>query len=265
MKSLPLCRQILLAATVLLPLPVSAYSVSPNLLALRTTGDGSSAFLHLANRTMRPVAVELTMHEHHKDINGQGVTEKPETGDDFIVYPSQLVLLPGDEAAVQVRWIGEAVLDTERAYSLVTREVPIPRSTADEPEPTEGARIAVTVLVNYEVRIYVTPPGAKPKVVVESVNERLPAPGDNSPSVESLQLEVVLANKGTARQTLADTPLVLLPLGPTGAPLREQAVTLPAGSIPTLKSPILAGERRRLLIPRPASLPAGPIRVILSE
>lgn len=118
MRSWALYCQVLLAGAVLLPLRAPAYTVTPSLLTLRTTGDGSSAFLQLANQTMKPVAVELTMHEHHKDIDGQGVTGSLETGDDFIVYPSQLVLLPGDEAAVQVRWIGEQLLDTERAYTL---------------------------------------------------------------------------------------------------------------------------------------------------
>lgn len=248
---------------VLLPLRLSAYTVSPSLLTLRTAGDGASAFVELANRSMQPVAVELTVHEHHRDLDGQGVTGKAEVGDDFIVYPSQLVLLPGDETSVQVRWIGEPAQAAERAYTLITREVPIPRTTPAEPESMEGVRLDITVLTNYAVRIYVTPPGAKPRVVVESITER--AVAMDSGTEETAQLEIILVNQGTARRSLADTPLVLLPLGPTGAPLSQKAVTLPAGSIPMLKSPVLAGERRRLLIPRPAGLPVGPVRVVLPE
>jgi len=265
MRSWILSGRVLLVIAALLPLQAFAYTVSASLLALRPTGDGASAFLQLANKAMKPVAVELTLHEHHKDLDGQGVTGDQETGDDFIVYPSQLVLLPGDEATVQVRWIGAPVLDMERAYTLMTREVPIPRPAAEEPENATGVRLDITVLMNYEVRIYVTPPGAKPKIVVESVSERLPPSGDGSVHVGSTQLEIVLMNQGTARRSLADMTLVLTPLGPTGAPLPQHAVTLPAGTIPALHAPVLAGARRRLLIPRPAGLPAGPVRVTLAE
>lgn len=264
MRSWTLYCQILLAVAVLLPLRVSAYTVTPNLVTLRATGGESSAFLQLENKQMKATAVEITIHEHHKDLDGNTIGGK-EAGDDFIIYPAQLVMMPGDEVGVQVRWVGEPTLSAERAYTIVTREVPIPRKAADEPDIGAGIRVDVTVLVNYEGRIYVTPQGAKPKVVVESVTERTRPAGGGPGTAESALLEVILANQGTAHQSMATMALVLVPLGPTGAPLTQHAVTLTARDVPAMTRHLLAGDRRRFLIPRPAGLPAGPVRVILSE
>ncbi len=258
--------QILLAVAVLLPLPAAAYSVAPSLVMLRSTGSGSSAFLRLENKAMKPAAIEITIHEHRRDLDGKSI-QGAEANDDFIIYPAQLVMIPGDEVSVQVRWIGEPALGTERAYTLVTREVAIPRSAADQPDASAGVRIEITVLMNYEVRIYVTPPGAKPKTVVESVAERKQAEpaGEGAVGAESALLEVILANRGTARQVMEKMSLVFVPLDAAGKPLKQPAVTLAATKVPGMSSPLLAGDRRRLLIPRPAGLPAGPVRVTLSE
>jgi fimbrial chaperone protein len=239
----------------LFPLSASAYSVSPNLLLLRPQGGNASGFIQLANRSPQPVAVELTVHPHHRDIDGRSL-EGPadDAGDDFLLYPAQLVLLPGDETSVQVRWIGPAMLDTERAYTVVTRQVPIPRAVADAPEPVEGVHLDLTVLMNYEVRVYVTPPGAKPKVVVESITT-IPEGTDSD------QLEIMLVNQGTARATLGGASLELRAERSSS----RNGITLPPGSLPALKIPLLPGERRRLVVPRPPALPPGPVRASLAE
>jgi len=146
--------------------------------------------------SVMPVAakVKLGQKTASPGPTAQAISGK-EADDDFIIYPAQLVMVPGDEVGVQVRWIGEPALDAERAYTLVAREVPIPRKSGEESAPSVGIRVDITVLINYEVRIYVAPPGAKPKVVVESVTDR-PPPAGAGPAA-STQLEIILANQGT--------------------------------------------------------------------
>jgi fimbrial chaperone protein len=242
----------------LAPVSLVAYSVTPNVLALRPGGDSSSAFLHLSNRETRPAAIELTISRYGRNLDGQGSIQE-DADDLFLIYPAQVVLMPGEEVGVQVRWIGEPVLDRERCFVLVTREVPLPRAAPKiEAEPPQGITIDLTVLLNYEVRVYVTPPGARAKVTVESVQA---SPTDGT-EPETPMLEVTLLNSGTARATLAEASLRLMPeTGTSGAP----AARLTARDIPALALPILAGERRRLRFPRPSSLPAGPVRATLLE
>ena len=76
-------------------------------------------------------------------------------------------------------------------------------------------RINVNVLTNYDVRIYVTPRGAKPKVAVEATSVRTQSAGN--------LLEVTFANQGNAHHPLRDLSLVLMPLEPGGAALRQAA------------------------------------------
>jgi P pilus assembly chaperone PapD len=178
------------------------------------------------------------------------------------VYPAQMILMPGDEASVQVRWIGAAESNVERAFSLTTREVPIPQPELEQEQSEtagEGVRINLNVLMNYDVRVYVTPRGAKPKVTVETVAVR--SQSEAAPA----QLEVTLANHGTAHHSLRELSLVLMPLDANGVPLRQPPVTLAARDVPGMSAALLAGGRRRLLIPWPAELPAGPVRAVLSE
>jgi len=243
---------------------VSAYTVTPNLLLLGPSGGESSAFLHLENKGQKAVAIEITINEHRKDLDGNTVAGGREADDDFIIYPAQLVMMPGDEVNAQVRWVGDPAPGTERTFTYVTRQIAIPRKAGADPEGGAGMRVDVTVLVNYEGRIYVTPRGAKPEVVVESVTERTQATGGPTGAQATL-LEVVLANRGTAHLSMAAKSLVLEPLGPTGTPLTLHGVVLHARDVPGMSLHLLAGDRRRLLIPRPAALPAGPVRAILTD
>ena len=247
---------LLLAVSLWLPAQALAYTVEPRLLRLGVGGGDSSAFLRLSNRAANPAAVEIVINEFDRDLDGRGVIGR-EADDDFIVYPAQVILMPGDETSVQVRWIGEAVSNLERAFALTTREVSIPRMDQEQSEIGEGVRINVNVLTNYDVRIYVTPRGAKPKVTVEATSVRTHPEGN--------LLEVTLANQGTAHHPLRNLSLVLMPLQPGGASLRQSPVTQAAKDVPGMSAALLAGGRRRLLIPWPAGLSAGSMRVVLSD
>jgi fimbrial chaperone protein len=250
------CGALFLALSSWLPAQAFAYTVEPSVLRFGVSGGDSSAFLRLSNRAPQPVAIEIVINEFDRDPDGRGVLGR-EAEDDFIVYPAQVILMPGDETSVQVRWIGEVASSVERSFALTTREVSIPRRDREQTDTGEGMRVNVNVLTNYDVRIYVTPRGAKPKVAVEATSVRTQA--------EGTLLEVTLANRGTAHHPLRDLSLILMPLEPGGAVLRTSPVTLAARDVPGMSASLLAGGRRNLVIPWPAGLPAGPVRVVVSS
>ncbi len=247
----------MLLALCWVPMHLPAYTVAPNLLVLGSGGRDSSAFIKLSNREPRAAAVEIVVNEFQRDLDGRGVLGK-QADDHFIVYPAQVVLMPGDEVMVQVRWIGPADLAAEQAFALTTREVKIPPLPDAGQQADTGARLTINVLMNYDVRVYVAPRGAKPRLVVEAHTR-------TQPGQERDQLEVTLANRGTAHQSLKDLSLVLTALDANGNPLRRPAVTLPAQDIPGMSAALLANSQRRLLIPWPDALPAGRVGIRLSR
>lgn len=247
----------LLLALWWVPAHLPAYTVAPNLLVLGSGGRDSSAFIKLSNREPRAAAVEIVVNEFHRDLDGRGVPGK-QADEHFIVYPAQVILMPGDEVMVQVRWIGPADLGAEQAFALTTREVKIPPKDPEQ-QAGEGARLNINVLMNYDVRVYVAPRGARPRLAVEAISTR------TQPGQERDQLEVTLVNRGTAHQSLKDLSLVLTALDTDGNPLRQPAVTLSAQDIPGMSAALLANSQRRLLIPWPAALPAGRVGIRLSR
>jgi fimbrial chaperone protein len=238
------------------PPHLHAYTVEPNLLVLGSGAPRGSAFIKLSNREQRPAAIEITASEFTRDPDGRGIVGRA-ADDSFIIYPAQVILLPGDVVMVQVRWTGAADLAGERAFTLTTREVKIPARDM-EPAQGDGARVTLNVLMNYDVRVYVAPRGASPKAVVESVRTEARSEG-------AQRLEVMLANRGNAHQSLKDLSLQLSALDADGNPLRLPVVNLSAQDVPGMNSALLANSRRRLLIPWPQGLPAGRVGARLSR
>ena len=257
MKHWILYCKTLLAICVFIPLQASAYNVSPSIVTLYSIGSASSTFFRIDNRGPKPTAVEFQILEHSKDIHGKPIKGE-DAGDDFVIYPSQVVLMPGDEASVQVLWIGDPHMERERAYTFLAREVAIPKDASEQAGNESGMRLDITVLMNYEGRVYVTPPGTKPNLVLEAVNQN---PVVESPSM----IEVIVANHGSAHKSLINISLIFEPLDANGTVLKDKTISLASSEVPAMRAHLLAGSKRRLLIPRPAGLPLGKVNLLLSE
>ena len=242
-------------------MPASAYTISPALVSLKTIGNQSSAFLRLGNNGTTMAAVELNIFKHSKDIDGKSI-KGANANEDFIIHPYQVVMMPGDEVTVQLLWVGDPELDVEQAYTLLTEELSLPTEVTDEPElesePSTLLTMSIKLLINYEGRVYVAPPGTKPKAIIVSVKEY-------SDSVGQEIIEVFLENQGTAHKPTQDMNFIFIPLGPAGERLKQQAVTIPTSEISGMRPHLLPSIQRRVLIPRPSGLPLGKFDVVLSE
>lgn len=209
-----------------------AFSFEPITQTYTTTGPGASHVFRVTNTTDERIAVRISVRSRTIERDGTEVLGKE--ADDFIVFPRQMLLEPGERRSIRVRWSGPETIDAERPYRIIAEQVPV--DLGDE-EPTQGGGIRLTY--RYEGSLYVSPPGAEPNVEVTSVVRV--ADG----------LRVTVANRGTRHVILQNARLVVS--GTSGPDIElesEQLVGLAGENM-------LAGAVRDVVIPTPENLPPG--------
>jgi fimbrial chaperone protein len=225
-----------------------AYTITPAIQSFGTSGNSTVRFFTLINDSEKITPVELSVRRHSRDENGKTV-KGALAEDDFLIYPAQAVLMPQDRISIQVRWMGPSDIATEQVYALDVKEVPLPEDGQEEDASGEGVRFQFKVLINYEVRLYVTPKGAEASMEVVSAG---PAPAGGSKAAPALQ--VVCANKGSKRQSLKEARLVL-----TSPAAPSSKVVLDKVRMPELGGTVYAGGTRKFTVPWPDGLPVGPV------
>jgi len=234
-----------------------AYTFSPPVVHLTTSGNSSSFLLTVTNPDDKVIPLDLTVYEVEKDLDGNPI-EGEEVIDDFIIYPSQFLLKPREVKLVQFRWVGGSDISQERSFTLFARELPLPVEKTKE-NMQDGMSATINVLINYAVRVYVSPPGAVSDIVVDSVDIQ-----DNGK--EDKKLIIICLNKGTRNGKLIDAQLVVTSdISAESESADRPSVTLTRKEIPGFASAIFAKSRRRFVIPWPQELPFGPVQVILKN
>ena len=156
--------------------------------------------------------------------------------DNFVVFPAQVILQPGQEQAIRVQWIGDPAPSQELAFRLIAEQLPIDLGEAQE----EGGQMKL--LVRYIASLYVVPDGAAPEVALVSA----------VPSSDGAGLELVFENSGSAHALLSE--LVLTIAGGGGE------VVLTKGQLEGVAGQnVLAGRTRQSVIAWPAGIAPGPV------
>jgi fimbrial chaperone protein len=172
--------------------PVGAYQFTPIHAQLTPMGPGSSVSFTATNPHATPVALELEIVQRSLDAHGK--EHRAPEPDNFLIVPPQLILMPNQSQTVRVQWLGDPDLAHEAAFRLLATQVPV-----NLDKDSEGAMIEVNY--NYEISLYVTPPGARPDVQVEALAVQ--------ESETGRQLQVTLRNHGRQRGILEQPELEL--------------------------------------------------------
>ncbi|ACI97606.1 molecular chaperone [Rhodospirillum centenum] len=232
---------LLVVGVILLPRPAGAFRLVPIEMEFEPAGRGATQIFQLQNDNADPVAVEITIKARAMDRDGQDVLT--DAGDDWVIFPEQIILQPGESQSVRVQWIGPATPDRELAFRLIAEQLPIDIGRP----PARGGQ--VRLLVNYIASLYVMPAGVRADVGVVSAQEIATPDGR--------RLELVLRNGGTTRKPLNEPTLTLKAGGTT--------VTLTPDRLGGLNGEnMLAGATRRFLLPWPEKLPVGAVTASLS-
>jgi fimbrial chaperone protein len=219
------------------------YQLTPSSLTLAPSGSQSNGAFRVRSTGDEPVAIEIRITERQMDL--QGHETRPEAEADFVIYPPQILLQPGESQTVRVTWLGDPAPAHELPYRLITEQLPIDLDT-----PNVGGNtptVSISALYSYVATVYIAPPGASPDVVLTRASHQT-ASGED-------RLLLEFDNQGTAHQLLSGLTLTLAPQGQP-----EAAITLGADQLPGMSGEnILAQHQRQFTIPWPDDLPIGPV------
>lgn len=211
--------------------PAAALSLIPIAQDFEPSGRGATQTFRLENDTDKEIAVAVRVTTREIAIDGQETNEET---DDFLVFPRNALIGPRQSQTVRVQWRGPSAPAKELAYRIIAEQLPI------KADPDPNAR-AIQIVVRYVGSLYVGPSDMRPDLRVDSVRAATDIGGRQ-------MLELVLQNHGRAH-TLIDQPRLRVSAGGT-------THTLDAAALDALQGEnVLAGSRRRFLIPWPSDLP----------
>ncbi len=236
----------LVGAGVLMATPAwadASYQLTPSRLVLEPSGGRSAGAFQVRSTGTEPVAIEIRVTDRQMDR--QGNETQNDADDEFVVYPPQIVLQPGQVQTVRVTWLGDPNVAVEQAFRLITEQLPIDLGGPEAP-PT-GVTVRITALYRYVAALYVTPPGAQPDVVISQASHQRIGGQD--------KLLLEFNNQGTAHQLLSGLTLTLAPVNQPGASLTLQPDQLTGIS----GENVLAQHQRQFVMPWPEGLPVGSV------
>jgi fimbrial chaperone protein len=230
-------------------LPAQAFKLIPLSRVFAPAGPNAIQSYEIENTTGEPLAVELNIVK--REMNLQGIDKLIPANDDFMIYPPQVLLQPGENQTVRVTWLGDPKPVQELAYRLIAEQLPInlapTRGTLPVPNAKSSFSTSIKIKMRYQGSIYIRPSQAQPDVVLERIEPKV----ENGKSM----LAITLHNQGTARANLKDGQLQLKVVSQNQPSVTTTAAQMGLNERPTL----LAKQKRQVLIPYPATLPQGEI------
>jgi fimbrial chaperone protein len=232
-----------LVAVLITPVTAHAFKLVPMSVKMTPSGRGASETFIVDNNAAKPIAVEMKLFVRSMTEEGEDILTESE--DDFVVFPAQMIVMPGQSQSVRLQWIGPEP-DKELAYRLVAEQLPL----SLEEEVIDGGRI--NVLFRYVASVYILPKRrlqADVKVTSAYVEE-----GNRDDDSNSL---IIIAHNGGTKHTILRDPALTIK-----TPTNE--IILKTEQLPGLAGAnILVGHTRKFMLPKPAGLHTGSLEVEL--
>ncbi len=218
-----------LAACALLAIPAAAIDVQPVVNVINLPEDQRGVSIVIRNPREVDLPIEFDIVE--RSVNPDGSETSEPADDQFVIFPAQTLIPPGQSRTVRVQYVGPA-LDTSRSFTMYTTELPIAES--------EIGNSGVQRILRMGASVHVAPQGVVPEPVLEA-----------SRAVEN-GVEVSIRNGGN-RFLYVDN--VSLEFGDTTIEGYELAniaerTLIPPGALRTFVVPGVSGEPKiKLLTP----------------
>ncbi|MDG2990581.1 fimbria/pilus periplasmic chaperone [Candidatus Synechococcus calcipolaris G9] len=220
----------------------AAFHLAPMQTTFAPVGRGTTQSFEVVSSGTQPVAVEI--HMVKRIIAPDGTETNPNADDEFIVYPPQILLNPGERQRVRVTWLGDPNPPQELTYRIVAEQLPI---NLGQIETQQGGRnVIIKTLFEYVGSVYITPRNAQADVGLDSLVAVANPRGGT-------QLKVTLINRGNRHQIMGRVSLAVQ--GENGEILQFSPEQLQA----IAGENMLAGMKREFILPLPNGTPVGPM------
>ena len=219
-----------------------AYQLQPISRVFAPAGSKATQSFDVINDSAERIAVTVSFVTLERDESY--VETNRDADDDFLAYPPQMILAPHGRQTVRVSWLGTPIPARELVYRIVVTQVPV--ELLDHSKADPGAAGSMRIMITYRGTLLIRPAKAIPAVQVRNAE----------PSVVDGKrgLAIVLENTGSAVGLVKDCSIALV--SGAGSP-----VTIPPPALAVLHNTrVLAGGKRRYLVPWPAGMTAGPVK-----
>ena len=179
----------LYVALCIICLPCYAFKLTPIYATFAPEGREATRIFQVDNPGDSKIAVQISMAHRKVDLDGK--EDLPKADKSFQLYPSHLILQPGQRRNIRVSWIGSKKPDRELTSRIIAEQLPV-KGLSEKKK--KGAFIKI--LMRYIGSVYVEPQGVKAKIEIEKWK-----------LIEGEKLSLVIYNSGSKHQLLREPEL----------------------------------------------------------
>lgn len=171
------------------------WSMTPTLVCL-DPNQPQTFYSVSSEKNEKPAAIEITVSK--REINEMGEEILSDASNEFLIYPSHVVLKENSTKNIRVIWKGKKEdLREEKAYRIIATSLPVNVAPIKEEGNEDEVGINIAIATRYLNSLYITP--AKAKSDVKCTKTYL---DDNGGKGKRVVIELI--NSGNAHQYIAD-------------------------------------------------------------
>ncbi len=126
----------------------------------------SSTVFFIENNSKKNVGVQLKILKRNMNELGKE-NNTPVSSSDFMIFPPQAILKPGQKKTVRITWTKGSVPKKELNYRVVAEQLPI---DFNKNKKKKGA--SINILLKYLGALYIAPKEAESKIVSRIVGKK---------------------------------------------------------------------------------------------
>lgn len=151
-------RLIILFLFVFSSYSVFAFQVRPMVSDIQPMGSKSQETIQVSNTSKNPLTIDVAAYDLLIDKSGQ--EKLKENDNDFLIIPLTSVIAPGKSQSIIVRYIGEPLLSSSKAYRIAINQVHVDLGKA------QGSGIGLAM--SFRTLLNVVPDKAEAKLVIKN-------------------------------------------------------------------------------------------------